>query len=60
MTRYYSTADAAERMRVSADLVRDAIHAGLLVAKRTSDSPRAPFVMTEEALDEWFESWADA
>ena len=59
-TAYFSTADAAKRMRVSADLIRDAIKDGRLMAKRTSDSPRAPYVTTEEWLDAWFESWADA
>lgn len=57
---YRSTAEAAKRMQVSADLIRDAIKSGNLTAKRTSDSPRAPFVTTDEWLDEWFESWADA
>lgn len=60
MIRYYSTADAAERMRVSVDLIRDAINDGRLLAKRTSDSPRAPFVTTDAWLDAWFESWVDA
>lgn len=60
MTAYFSTAAAAQRMQVSADLIRDAINDGKLLAKRTSDSPRAPFVTTEEWLDAWFESWVDA
>lgn len=60
MTTYYSTAEAAERMRVSVDLIRDAIKDGRLVAKRTSDSPRAPYLMTAEALDEWFDGLVDA
>lgn len=60
MTAYYSTAEAAKRMRVSVDLIRDAIKDGRIVAKRTSDSPRAPYLMTDEALDAWFEALSDA
>lgn len=60
MTAYFSTAAAAARMQVSADAIRDAINDGHLMAKRTSDSPRAPFVTTDEWLDAWFEAWADA
>ena len=60
MTRYFTTAEAAEYLRVSIDLIRDAIKDGRLVAKRTSNSPRAPYIITEAALDEWYESWPDA
>lgn len=57
---YYNVADAAQRMRVSEDTIRDAIHEGRLIAKRISDKPRAPFLIREDALDEWFDGLVDA
>lgn len=57
---YFNVADAAARMRVSEDTIRDAIHEGLLIAKRISESPRAPFLIREDALDAWFDGLVDA
>lgn len=54
MPTYFNTASAAKHMNVSPDKIRDAINDGRLRAKRTHDSPRAPFLTTDEWLDEWF------
>lgn len=57
---YYNVAGAAERMKCSEDTIRDAIHEGRLLAKRITESPRAPFVIREDALDDWFDGLVDA
>jgi excisionase family DNA binding protein len=57
---YHTVATAAERMHVGQDTIRDAIKDGRLMAKRIGKGERAPFRIREDALDEWFESWADA
>ena len=58
--KYHTVATAAERMRVGQDTIRAAIHDGRLSAKRINSSPRAPFRISEDALDDWFGGLEDA
>jgi len=55
-----NTAAAAERMCLSVDTIRAAIKSGALRAKRLSDAPQAPYLTTDEWLDEWADSLPDA
>lgn len=55
MATWHDTASAAEYLRVGPDKIRDATNAGLLRAKRTSESRTAPFRYREEWLDEYAE-----
>lgn len=41
-------------------VVREAIHAGELAAKRPWRAQNAPYLITVTALDEWIQSWPDA
>lgn len=53
---YYSARAAAKRMDCSEDVLRDAVKAGALRAKRKGDQPRSPLLFRDDWLDDWFEN----
>ena len=51
---YFNTREAADRMRVSIDVIRAAIATGALRAKNTSGTTGGKTLVSSSALDAWF------
>lgn len=51
---------AAESCNVAADTIRRAINKGALRAKRTGENGGGKYLISRDALVEWFESLEDA
>lgn len=61
---FFGREEAARRAGVSLDTIRRAINAGALPAKRTSinedGAPSGKYLISEEALHQWFNGLVDA
>lgn len=57
---FFTRAEAAEACRVSEDVIAAAIHSGKLRAKRTGANGGGKFLLSPDALRDWFESLIDA
>lgn len=58
--QYFTREEAAEEVRCSVDTVKRAINAGRLRAKRTGDNGGGKYLISADALREWFEGLVDA
>jgi len=55
----YTREAAAEVMSVSVDTIKRAINKGALRAKRTGDDGGGKYLISREALKDWFEGLRD-
>lgn len=60
MSAYYTLDEAAERMRVSADTIKRAIHSQKLRAKKTGPNGGGKYSIKDADLDAWFDGLVDA
>ena len=57
---YFTREEAAEEVRCSVDTIKRAINAGKLRAKRTGDNGGGKYLVSADALREWFDGLTDA
>lgn len=57
---FFTREQAAEVSNTSEDTIRRAINKGTLRAKRLSDSRNAKYLISRQALQDWFEQLEDA
>lgn len=60
MTTYFTLDEAADRMRVSADTIKRAIHAQKLKARKTGPNGGGRYLVSATDLDAWFDGLIDA
>lgn len=57
---FFTREQAAQRASVSLDTIRRAINAGRLRAKRTGKDGGGKYLISAQALQDWFEQLEDA
>lgn len=59
-TLFFTREQAAEATNTSVDTIRAAINAGTLRAKRLGEARNAKYLISREALRDWFDQLDDA
>lgn len=60
MSAYHNLEQAAERMQVSEDTILRAIRSQKLRAKKTGPNGGGKYLISADALDDWFRGLVDA